>query len=175
MNLSETYNKYFKGKPAADDIEKATFAYHWTQVDHLNGHHWPSGHYDHKSGRDMPDHIRFEKCHICGRTRHDVRWDDLPAHCSNVGRPTIAEVLHSEEEHFLNMLDRAEHKIPDILAKRFKGELTAEALFFLQSSVGYPPDVIAMFADQNLEPLMPEFEKLMEVHQGKSGKFKGVK
>jgi hypothetical protein len=174
LSLSETYDKYFKGKPASTDIEKATFAYHWTHVDHQNGHHWLSGHFDHKSG-DMPDSIRFEKCLVCGRIRNDVRWDDLPAHCNNVGRYTIGEVLYREEQQFLAMLDRAQHKIPDILAKRFRGELTAEALFFLQSSVGYPPDVIAMFVEQNLEPLMPEFDRLMEEHQKKSGAFKGIK
>lgn len=176
--MKDLYDKYFKGKKAADDVEKATFAYHWDTTDHPNGHKWPSGHYDHKANplKPMPNHIRFEKCHVCGRTRNDVRWDNLPAHCDNVGRPTISDVLLREEADFIEMLESSAEKIPAILKKRFKGELTAEALFFLQSSTGYPPDVVALHYDeQKIEALMPEFDRLMEEHQKKSGKFKGVK
>ncbi len=181
----EIFDKWFRDKDAFDDLEKAQFAYHEDLTTHQNGHHWPSGLFSHKvkvftegegwgnAFPEMPDRIRFEHCIRCGRTRNDVRWDSLPAACaSSIGWPTISDTLLKEEDAFYTLLNSAEAKIPQILAKKFNSELTAEALFYLQSTTGYPPDIVACFVEQDLEPLMQEYDRLQEEHKAKSGKFK---
>ena len=175
MKPPDLFEKYFRGRPAFDDLEKATFAYHHGNAHHVNEHRFPSGVYVH-TALDMPERIRNEPCTRCGRTRADVRWDDKPAACAaSVGRPTIGDVLGREEEAFCHLLDAGSTKIPDVIGTRFSGKLDAAALFYLQTTVGYSPDIVACFVDDELEPLMLEFEQLMLGHKAKSGAFKGVK
>jgi alanyl-tRNA synthetase len=85
----------------------------------------------------------------------------------------IEEVILAEEDKFLSLLNSAENRIPQLLAEKFNGVLDAEALFYLQSTSGFPPDVVALHYDEReIERLMPEFDTLMQSHKGKSGNFR---
>lgn len=182
MNAQELYDQYFKED---NSLEKAHYAYHDHQTVNHNAHRFPSGLFSHRIQvwrnenwvtveQEMPDRIRFESCIDCGRTRHDVRWDDLPGACQQAdARPRIQDVLYKEEANFLSKLEEAHSVIPDLLKKKFSGELTSESLFYLQATTGYNPDIVALFVGQNLEPLMPGFDTLMEEHRKKSGPYKG--
>jgi hypothetical protein len=184
MTLNDIYGKYFSSNPS---LGKAHYAYHDHQTVNHNAHRFPSGLFQHKIdvqrnghmmtvNQDMPDRIRYEACIDCGRSRYDVRWDDLPGQCLSAdARPSIQSVVYREEANFLEKLEEAQNVIPDILKKKFSGELTSESLFYLQSTTGYNPDIVAMFVEQNLEPLMPGFDALMDEHKRKSGPFKGAK
>lgn len=167
------WDKYFKGKQAESDLCKAHYAYHAWYPNERDAHTFV-GRID-TTTLDQPEYFYTERCNRCFRARTEIRWDDLPGHCENNlldNDTTISEVIFNEEEKFLKLLNSASKIIPKVLISKFKGVLDAQALFYLQSTTGYPPDVVAAFVGQDLEALMPQFDSLMNEHRAKSSTFK---
>lgn len=70
-----------------------------------------------------------------------------------------------------SLLDAGSGKLPKILRKKFNGVVSAEALVYFQTSLGYEPDIVSALLNIEIEPFMAEYDALMKVHQSKSGKF----
>lgn len=178
--IKDLYDKYFKDKPAEDDIRKATYAYHKDYRDYRTGEHeFRLPKFDIKTNptADMSEEFKNDTCRHCGRSRSDVRWDDLPAHCHGQARAGLAagrisEVIHAEEKLFYEALRKGEQKIPEILNRHFNGELSAKALFLLETSHGYHHEVVSAILGADLRGYMEEFDRLLAEHRLKSGKFK---
>lgn len=151
------FDTYFNGKPAIDDLIKATFAYHLMGSSKGDGAH------------AFESETSESKCYACGRSREEVRWDTLPAECSsNVTSIDIEGTLASEENKYFALLARADKEVPKLLGNK---TLTGELLCKFQNTYGYDPDCVASALKVEIEHLMPEFEKHMEIHKSKSGKF----
>ena len=176
MNTKEIFNKYFKGKPAFDDLEKATFAYHFKSRDNASAHSFRntvgSLGINILSASDYTyNKLKNEKCEWCGRSRRSIRFDELPAACS--ARPkeanlSIAETLRNEETNYFALLERGKEAIPQLINRKFKGKVSAEVLFYCQTTLGYEPDIVSAIMDVDIEQFMPGYETLMDGHRAKS-------
>jgi hypothetical protein len=182
MNPSKAFESAKTNKEYLVTAEKATWAYHWDRNDHPHAHTFLTGKilrnelFDHVTGKQelSPKRMFEEQCTVCWRTRYEIRNDSLAGHCIPMeSLKPIEEVILAEEDKFLSLLNSAENRIPQLLAEKFNGVLDAEALFYLQSTSGFPPDVVALHYDEReIERLMPEFDTLMQSHKGKSGNFR---
>lgn len=95
--IKQIIEKYFLENPdKKSEVIKAHYAYHRSYAE-------TKSHYFHGASKDS-------ECRFCGRTRSDVRWDDLVPECLN--RPdymdsSIESVIKKEEILFQKVLDRA--------------------------------------------------------------------
>jgi hypothetical protein len=158
------YEKYFKNKPAADDLGRAILAYHTNDSNYrtVDGAH--SFYNDKKTC----------SCAWCGRTRAEVRWDGLNPECANRPKvfPNIADVILTDETKYFALLAKAEVEVPRILAKVFSGVLTGKALSVFQNTYGFDPDSVASALNIEIESMMPDYEIAQEDHRRKSGEFR---
>lgn len=133
VSKDPTVDRYFEEHPEARaGVMKAFYAFN-------------AGHY---RAEELPVHnftsaARLSQCVWCGRSREDVRYDDLPPEC--LKRPadadkSIAAVIYGEEERCFAIMDKAKTHIPKLLEKL--GPLTGELLAVLHHTYGYPPEVV---------------------------------
>ena len=97
-------------------------------------------------------------------------------------RDRIKTVIIAEKDKFEKTLERGErefNKIVNRLKNEGKNEISANDLFTLYETYGFPPEVTKDLADeQNIKVNTDEFEKLFNEHkmkskQGSENKFKG--
>lgn len=123
MTTHEVALNYFTKYPEArNDVLKAYYA-------------WHTGHYRlHLGAHNFTNGARYCACVACGRTREQVRYDDLPAQCENYTSLNIeAIILHEEERaHAL------QKRIPHILARLSPEQRTNYE--FLHSTFGISRD-----------------------------------
>lgn len=142
---------------AKDEVIKAYYAYHA-----------PHFRLD-ESAHNFTNGSREAKCLWCGRSREDVRWDNLPYNC--LKRPELNDpqvVLKEEEENYLKLLGKAEQEIPKLI-KRINGDdtLDGRTLSILHHTYGYEPEVVAGVIDFPNEMLL-EYHKEMEIERERS-------
>ena len=121
-----TARTYFAEHPdAMDEVRKATFAYHFN---HIRAH--PEAH---NFGSVLPS----AACRWCGRTREQVRWDDLPPECSDRPElPEVAATIAAEERKAWARVAAAEEEVPALIAKGL-------SLADLHRTHGFDPDTVA--------------------------------
>lgn len=146
-------DQYFTEHPEAKDgVMRAWHAYH---VYHP---------YQHPEAHNFDGPYRDCKCSWCGRSRENVRHDDLPATCSR--RPLhkeIKDVIKLEEQKANIVLNNAEIYIPKILKTR---ELNGDTLFFFHGTHGWPIDVVELIIDIPLKA-RNEYEQLLQAEAQK--------
>jgi len=170
-NMHKIFDKYFRNKPTFDDLEKASYAYHFRNRDDIHAHSF----YDNLKSLnlDYADNSKkflHEKCEWCCQSRIQIRWGDNPK-CGS--RPkeangSIAETLKDEETSYFALLERGKDDIPAMVKRKFGGTVSAEALFYCQTTLGYEPDIVSGIMDIDIEKMMPQYEVLMNEHRGKS-------
>lgn len=108
-------------------VSGAFFAYHATPAE--GGHHFSDHYLD-------PDY-RHRPCLWCGRTRWQVRHEDIVPACS--GPPDTARIVTDEEARFFAVVERA----PSVIAKHIGTGTrpTPEQVAFLHDTHGIPPDL----------------------------------
>lgn len=175
MNDRELFDKYFVCQPAMDDLVKATYAYHTlhnaTSDAHLFRTVMDS---DTFHSQTRYEKMRDEECEWCGRSRREIRFDSLPAHCES--RPqsaneSISWNLHEEEKKMFALLEAGPEKLQKVLREKFDSVISADALFYFQTSLGYEPDIVSTLLDVEVEKFMEDYDRLMAEHKAKSGKF----
>ena len=112
-----------------ESVLKAYYAYH---AEHFRcvpqGHNFLNG-------------SRESACSWCGRTREQVRWDELPPECADrPPMPDIEDTILSEEKKMWLLLDRAEKEVPALVAKH---GMSGETLAMLYHTYGYDPETVA--------------------------------
>lgn len=170
--ISKIFDTYFKDKPSFDDLEKACYAYHFKSRDDIHAHSF----YENLKSLDLnfaSDSPKFanERCEWCGLNRDQIRWNDDDPRCKNrpkTANRSIAEVLNDEETTFFALLERGKDTIPQLINRKYNGIVTAESLFFCQTTLGYEPDIVSGIMDIDIEPMMAEYERLMNIHRSKS-------
>lgn len=131
-------------------------------ADKVNGYPVPEKEF-HAYRTSWQENIRAHKflgkwsssaCEWCGRTRGEVRFDNLPPHC--LERPERMPLTPMNEDAW-RVLDRACKIVLPILRKR---ELTPQLLVVLHRTLGFPMEVVATITPvSNKEKL--EYQKLM--------------
>lgn len=132
--LRPVVEKYFGEHPGAkDEVVKAHFAYHIQHIrDNPGAHHFAGP-------------WRHCECHWCGRSREQVRWDDLPAQCQHRPElPDIAGTIRGEEERAFALSDKATREVPKLVAKL---GMSGETLAILHHTHGYDPETVAGIVD----------------------------
>ncbi len=77
-----------------------------------------------------------ECCIFCGRSREDVRWDELPAHClQRTTMESISDVVLEEEVKYQQLLERGKTEIPKLLKRGIPRQVMWE-------TYGYDDDTI---------------------------------
>lgn len=150
--------KFFEDNPEEKDgVMKAYHAYH---VHHfrLDG----GAHNFHSSSPTC-------ECFWCGRTRRDVRWDDLPPECQ--ARPSdadigIAEVLENEEAKAHAIYEKAKTHVPRLVRKM---GMSGETLATLHQTYGYDPETVSGVVDVPPE-ILAAYHASMEVERDRSRK-----
>jgi hypothetical protein len=145
--------QYLEDHPEAmDSVTKAYLAYH---LPHFRLD--PRGHNFLNGSRDSA-------CCWCGRTRDQVRHDDLPAGCQNRPElPDIAETLHGEESAAYALMNRAEHDAQKLAAKM---GMNGKTLAILHHTYGHHPETV--LTDFEFRPWRAEYEAAMEVERERS-------
>lgn len=143
-----------KNEDFQDDVWKATYAYHDPKLD--DAHYFLNNYLvDNKIVGD-----REESCLRCGRTREQIRWDELQPECKGTKvlpefnpyfgfrekADKVKSVLLEEEKRFAALLEKGKIEIP-ILFKKY-GENGA-ALAILHHTHGY--DIETSFEVLNIE------------------------
>lgn len=122
--------KYFRENPEArDGVLKAYHAY--------NVPHFRCDQKAHNFGSSL----RESACQWCGRTREQVRWDELPPECAK--RPPVPEIedaILGEERKAFALISRAENEAPKLVAKL---GMNGETLAVLHHTHGYDPETVA--------------------------------
>lgn len=138
---------------------------------HLAKAHYAYWALNHEEGaHHFPDTTNC-KCHLCGRTRSEVRWDQKPAECGSRKPPAdIARVLAKEEAKFFSLMERAPSEVPRLIAKL--GGLSGGVLAKLHHTYGYDPEIVSTCVGEELIQHMVEYEQSMAEHKSKSGTFK---
>lgn len=147
--------QYFREHPdARDGVMKAYYAY--------NVPHFRSDPKSHNFGSSQ----RESACHWCGRTREQVRWDELPPECAKRPPvPEIEDVILGEERKAFALLARAEKDVPKLLAKL--GMLNGETMAILHHTYGYDPETVSGVVD--VPPVMiMEYNEAMMREQARS-------
>ena len=142
---------------------KAAYAYHELPADNLchffNGHH------------------RENICVNCGRSREDVRWDDLDYHCEKHNpdiynplklsfddRDKVKCCIHGEELRFTALLERATSDVPRLITKM---GMSGDTLAVLHHTHGYDPETVDSVV--NVPPdMMHNYYEKMEIERERS-------
>lgn len=137
-----------------NSVKKATFAYHMKRGESPNAHYFLTG-------------LRDSVCYLCGRTREQVRWDDLPAECSCAKTYDIGGTILKEEESFEAVKNRAK-KIAD--SSRVEN-MTGKNLCVLHHTHGIDPSILecvgCKISQQQHDDYLAAYEKHRET--GKRG------
>ncbi len=139
---------------AVDSIEKAHYA-------------WHAGHYRVEVGNHhFSGALRCSKCAFCGRSREQVRYDDLPGKCQSIphdAHKDIALSIRDETLLYKRLLERGITEIPKLVAKH---GLSAETLFLLHGTHGYDVETVADTLDLCIDKEMVKaYEALMDIER----------
>ena len=149
---------YFEEHPETKDgVTKAFHAYH---VPHFRFH---------SAAHNFLSSSRTCECFWCGRTRENVRWDDLPAECQK--RPSsadieIPDVLESEEKTAHALFEKAKTHVPKLVRKL---GMSGATLAILHHTHGYDPETVAGVVDVPAE-VMAGYHHEMETERCRSRK-----
>lgn len=153
-SLRQIANEYFDQHPEArDGVMKAYYAFH-------AGHFRLEAH-----GHNFLSASRQSKCAWCGRSREQVRYDDLPAQCQN--RPDLPEVvdaIQSEEERTFALLTHAEKDVPRLVAKM---GMSGDTLAILHHTYGYDPETVASVINVP-QAMLADYHAAMETEKVRS-------
>lgn len=153
-SLLESLLEYFRENPKArDGVMKAYYAYH---APHFRCD--PQAH-------NFPGSLREAACQWCGRTREQVRWDELPPKCQK--RPPLLEiedVILGEERKFFALLARVKKDVPKLVAKF---GLNGKTLSVLHHTYGYDPETVASIVDVPPQ-MMADYHTAMETERTRS-------
>lgn len=119
--MRDSIREYFRNKSdAKDSVMKAFYAYHAPHFRLMSGAH------------GFTSIQRWSACSFCGRTREQVRHDELAAKCQNY--PTIEDikaVIEREEQRALECLSKAK-----TIVLKIKGPLDESKLQWLWETHG---------------------------------------
>lgn len=152
--MKKVVEKYFEENPEAKgEVMKAYFAYHTQHI------------------RDSPRAHNFSgpwrecQCHWCGRSREQVRWDGLPAHCLHRPElPDISETIQNEAQKAFALLDKATREVPKLVAKL---GMSGETLAVLHHTHGYDAETVDGVVPVPPQMLM-DYHAAMEVERSRS-------
>ena len=157
MEPKELATKYFEEHPEEKDgVLKAWYAYH-------------APHF--RVMPDMPLHNftssqRWSKCQWCGRSREEVRHDDLSGRCAKHKiLPEIKDVLHEEALSFFALTEKAKTFVPKFIEKN---KLSGETLAILHHTHGHEPETVAMVTGLDLNTYLADYEVSMEEERARS-------
>ena len=145
---------YFRENPEARDVVMK--AYQAYNVPHFRCD--PKAH-------NFPTALRESACRWCGRTREQVRWDELPPECAK--RPPVPEidgVILGEERKAFALLARAEKDVPKLVAKL---GMNGETLAVLHHTHGYDPEAVASIVDVPPQ-MLADYHAAMETERARS-------
>ena len=147
-------HEYFAAHPEArDEVMKA---YHAYNVPHFRLD--PKAH-------NFPTALRESACQWCGRTREQVRWDELPPECAKRPPvPEIEDVILGEERKTFALLARAEKEVPKLAAKL---GMNGETLAVLHHTHGYDPETVASIVDVPPQ-MLADYHAAMETERARS-------
>jgi hypothetical protein len=157
-SLKEIAAEYFADHPEEKDgVMKVYHAYHVAHFRLDGGAH------------NFLSSSRTCECFWCGRTRQDVRWDDLPPECQN--RPSdadlgIGEVLESEEKKAHAIYEKAKVHVPRLVKKM---GMSGETLATLHHTHGYDPETVSGVVEVPPE-VMTAYNASMETERDRSRK-----
>jgi len=150
----QTLSEYFRDNTEArNGVMKA---YHAYNVPHFRSH--PKAH-------NFGSAMRESACRWCGRTRDQVRWDELPPECAK--RPVVPEikdVILGEERKVFALLARAEKDVPKLVAKL---GMNGETLAVLHHTHGYDPETVASIVDVPPQ-MLADYHAAMETERARS-------
>ena len=146
--------EYFRENPEArDGVMKA---YHAYNVPHFRCD--PKAH-------NFPTALRESACVWCGRTREQVRWDELPPECAKRPPvPEIEDVILGEERKAFALLARAEKDVPKLVVKL---GMNGETLAVLHHTHGYDPETVASIVDVPPQ-MLADYHAAMETERARS-------
>lgn len=148
MEHQEYFDQHAEAK---DGINKAGFAFHTERNE-------PGGHYFLSS-------LRESACHWCGRTREDVRYDDLPGPCENHQYPPdIKGIITGEEQRYFNLLKKGKEFIPKFISKY---GMSGESLAVLHNTHGYDIETVGGIVEVPRD-MVSEYDAVMERERSKS-------
>lgn len=148
-----------------DEVWKATYAY-GDPIDLENTHEFPK--YVFPDGVDPFCQQLFleAKCIYCGRTREQVRWDDLPPTCESLVKTNAKENILNEEKQYFQLLEKAKTHIPQLLDKM---GVSGETLSILHHTYGYDLETSLAFIDNvDHKTLSNEYEYFMQLERERS-------
>lgn len=154
MSAKEIAIGYFEDNPnQKEDVIKAYYAWH---IPHFriesDAHHFPGV-------------LRASKCEWCGRTREDVRHDNLPAACQRrPDVPDVVGVIMEEERKAFHLLQSAPLQVHRVVSKH---GMTGESLAILHHTHGYDPETVACIVDVPAD-CMVDYEAAMKVERERS-------
>lgn len=142
---------YFDSHPdARDGVIKAYYAYH--------AGHFRTNPYAH----NFPNEARECKCAWCGRSRQEVRQDDLPPYCmSRPELPDVAETIHAEELKAFKLLENAEPIVQKTVTKE---GLSGATLAYLKQTHGIDPDFACDILGVPFESHRQQYEQEQQKH-----------
>lgn len=151
------YEKYFLGNDEAIiGLRKAVYAYH--------EHALPLSHFFNSNNRTA-------RCVQCERSREQVRWDELPAHCAGPyssmlarGKEKAESILMDEEKNYSRLIDSAKDMVPRFIAKM---GINGKTLAILHHTHGYEPEVVAGIVDVDRQSMI-DYESEMEIERSRS-------
>jgi hypothetical protein len=169
--IEQIVNHWFTQHPDdMDDVRRASFAYHKEYGE--GSHRWPRGPeigYETIFNRDPFEHLRFDQCMSCGRTRWQVRHDiSLPPECSQWKFIDKEKTIFNEEEIFFDLIKKSEKTINKIINKR---GLNGETLSFLHHTYGIDIEVVEAHIELTDE-LRKEYMIAWDNHCNTGGKFR---
>lgn len=169
---SKLVKQYFsENSKLRDEVWKAIYAYH-DPVDLENAHEFPK--YIFPDGVDpfYQQLFRESKCIYCGRTREQVRWDELPHTCDPNIEICTEKILFDEEKQYFQLLEKAKIHIPQLLDKM---GVSGETLSILHHTYGYDLETSLDFIDSVYhDTLSREYEHFMQLERARS-KSKQIK
>ena len=146
---------YFEQHPEMKDwVVKANYA-------------WRENYQANPLAHKFPTAERTSCCVWCGRSREEVRHDELPAGCAQRPEPPdTAGIIKGEEESVFALMKRAETLVPKLLDKH---GIKGATLFLLHSTHGIDPDMIYdLFGMRFEDEVMADYRRLQQEDQEKS-------
>jgi hypothetical protein len=144
---------YFEENPSAKyEVLKAAFAFHMDR--HESGAH------------AFSSSLRSSPCQWCGRSREEVRYDDLPPECTEHQEPPdIKGIIEREERAFMKLLARSEAHIPKLVSKM---GLSGKTLAYLHHTHGYDQVCFEHVIEELTPELLDDYEKEMAAEAARS-------
>lgn len=130
MTPQQIVSDFFENHPdQKDGVLRAFYAYQTHHPRHHEGAHDFSGPW-----RDCT-------CRWCGRSREQVRWDDLPPECQH--RPELSDIeltIQGEEKKAFALLEKAEKEVSRLVERM---GMSGNTLAILHHTHGYDPETVA--------------------------------